>query len=282
LTKIFIKRKFILENSDNVGFLSCKAKPLKSTSFTLSSLVMALFLTSNIAYAESLNTASSGAQASGLASTATGENSVAQGSYSTATGFSSVAQGKSSTATGNGARASGDSSTATGKSSLASMLGSTATGSSSQARGKDSTATGAATFASGQESTATGYAAYATGDNSVALGAHSSASNDNEVNIGIWSVNPLTQTAIKQTGTRTISGLSAGVNDDEAVNLQQLNKAAQDVKTEANVYTDDTAKKTVQSVNDNTERRAVVAENNAVTLSKTYTDENSVRTLESA
>ncbi|EHI3123263.1 hypothetical protein J9N36_004714, partial [Salmonella enterica] len=254
-----------MENSDNVGFLSCKAKPLKSTSFTLSSLVMALFLTSNIAYAESLNTASSGAQASGLASTATGENSVAQGSYSTATGFSSVAQGKSSTATGNGARASGDSSTATGKSSLASMLGSTATGSSSQARGKDSTATGAATFASGQESTATGYAAYATGDNSVALGAHSSASNDNEVNIGIWSVNPLTQTAIKQTGTRTISGLSAGVNDDEAVNLQQLNKAAQDVKTEANVYTDDTAKKTVQSVNDNTERRAVVAENNAVT-----------------
>ncbi|EGK0774454.1 hypothetical protein IOL85_004524, partial [Salmonella enterica] len=50
----------------------------------------------------------------------------------------------------------------------------------------------------------------------------------------------------------------------------------------ANKYTDDTAKKTLKTASENTERRALIAENNAVTRSNTYTDESSSRTLESA
>ncbi|MFS9881529.1 YadA C-terminal domain-containing protein, partial [Salmonella enterica] len=46
--------------------------------------------------------------------------------------------------------------------------------------------------------------------------------------------------------------------------------------------TDDTAMKTLKTASENTERRALIAENNAVTRSNTYTDESSSRTLESA
>ncbi|ECW2673578.1 hypothetical protein F3X92_25475, partial [Salmonella enterica] len=60
------------------------------------------------------------------------------------------------------------------------------------------------------------------------------------------------------------------------------NTAKDDAVTAANKYSDDTAKKTLKSANDYTERRAVVTENNAVTRSNAYTDESSSRTLESA
>ncbi|HGB5201301.1 TPA: YadA-like family protein [Salmonella enterica subsp. diarizonae serovar 61:r:-] len=148
--------------------------------------------------------------------------------------------------------------------------------------------------------------AQASGVNSVALGESSKAKNDNEVNIGIWSDD-------EQTGTRTLSGLADGKNSDEAVNKGQLDSEtgkldtraqgyANTAESNANKYTDeqiskvdtsgvlnkardytnDTAKQTLKSANENTENRAVVAENNAVTRSNAYTDESSAHTLKSA
>ncbi|ECI4532539.1 hypothetical protein DQZ30_27545 [Salmonella enterica subsp. diarizonae] len=180
----------------------------------------------------------------------------------------------------------------------------------------------------GTDSYAAGKESKATGVNSVALGANSRATRDNEVNIGSWVYKPAEpneQPAPKRLNrsdfagqgtyvqsTRTLSGVSDGEKDDEAVNRKQLNdvastanhaaatakseavrdankytddtvsKANEKVLKEANTYTDDTAKKTLKTANEHTERRAVVAENNAVTRSNAYTDESSSRTLESA
>ncbi|EGO7392614.1 hypothetical protein IU801_002841, partial [Salmonella enterica] len=58
--------------------------------------------------------------------------------------------------------------------------------------------------------------------------------------------------------------------------------ANEKVLKEANTYTDDAAKKTLKTAHEHTERRAVVAENNAVTRSNAYTDESSSRTLDRA
>ncbi|EMY1847275.1 YadA-like family protein, partial [Salmonella enterica] len=219
---------------------------LKSTNFTLSSLVFALFLTSNAAYAA--NTAvGDGAEATGTNSTAYGDHAQATGERSTAIGENTQAEGADSTATGANAWATGESSTATGANSWA--------------EGADSTATGVNAWAEGADSTATGANSWATGESSVALGAKSNASHNNEVNIGIWDFSGSTPV---QTETRTLSGLSAGVNDDEAVNKKQLDG----VDKNAQKYASDTLK----SANENTERRAVAAENNAVTRSNAYTD----------
>ncbi|EBU4035578.1 hypothetical protein CVW51_23955, partial [Salmonella enterica] len=69
-------------------------------------------------------------------------------------------------------------------------------------------------------SIATGDNSFASGENSVALGANAVAKKDNEVNIGIWS-----DDKSKQTGLRTLSGLSDGINPDDAVNMSQFNSA---------------------------------------------------------
>ncbi|EJE9657806.1 hypothetical protein M5796_004224, partial [Salmonella enterica] len=145
---------------------------------------------------------------------ATGDNSIATGLYaqatglgSTATGSNTVAAGINSIATGIAANAKGDNSIATGVSAHAEQTG--------------SVATGAYAYATGVDSTATGNQSIAKGKNSVALGANAVAKNDNEVNIGIWTTNQGGAFST-QTGTRTLSGLSDGVNPDEAVNKGQL------------------------------------------------------------
>ncbi|EJO2707887.1 YadA-like family protein [Salmonella enterica] len=282
----------ILENSDNLGsgaLQGCKAGFLKSTNFTLSSLVLTLFLSSNMAYAD------------GNWSTATGAESNASEDWSTATGGKSNASGIGSTATGGKSDASGDGSTATGAESNASEDWSTATGGLSNASGDGSTATGSYSKASGDYSVATGALSEASGKNSVALGANSKASHDNEVNIGIWDMGV-------QTG-RTLSGLADGTNDDEAVNKRQLDKAISAVsggvsKNDAQKMADGAktaAEKTAKGYADTAESNAnnhtnteiknldtkaqgyaSTAQANAVTHSKAYTDESSARTLESA
>ncbi|EAA7440693.1 hypothetical protein AHX56_25855, partial [Salmonella enterica subsp. enterica] len=75
-----------------------------------------------------------------------------------------------------------------------------------------------------------------------------------------------------------------GLKLDEKLSTADSNaqKYATSAQTAANKYTDDTAKKTLKTASENTERRALIAENNAVTRSNTYTDESSSRTLESA
>ncbi|EJS5480574.1 hypothetical protein NWX27_004916, partial [Salmonella enterica] len=87
--------------------------------------------------------------------------------------------------------------------------------------GDGSIATGASANATGDGSTATGNMSIASGRNSVALGANAVARKDNEVNIGIWKIGAGVTAGI-QTGTRTLSGLSDGINPDEAVNKGQL------------------------------------------------------------
>ncbi|EAA6844370.1 hypothetical protein DRX19_25945 [Salmonella enterica subsp. enterica] len=282
----------ILENSDNLGsgtlqgckaarlqgckaarLQGCKAKFLKSTNFTFSSLVLTLFLSSNMAYAASFAIGSE-AQATGADSTAIGNSAKASGNYSTATGWGAQASKNYSTATGNVA----------------------------DAFGKSSTATGYGAQAYGDGSTATGVMSNASGKNSVALGANSKASHDNEVNIGVWDEDT-------QTGTRTLSGLAEATRDDEAVNKGQLDKAisavsggvsekdAQGMADGAKAAAEKTAKgyadtaesnannhtnTEINNLNTKAQGYASTAQANAVTHSKAYTDESSARTLESA
>ncbi|EAA7440539.1 hypothetical protein AHX56_24880, partial [Salmonella enterica subsp. enterica] len=81
----------------------------------------------------------------------------------------------------------------------------------------------------------------------------------------------------KAQGYATSAQTAANKYTDDTVS-----KVNEKALKEANTYTDDTAKKTLKTASENTERRALIAENNAVTRSNTYTDESSSRTLESA
>ncbi|EFT9169720.1 hypothetical protein HVA09_003911, partial [Salmonella enterica] len=158
---------------------------------------------------------------------ATARDAFAIGNDATVTGYMSTAIGvkanasTASTATGDNASASGMNSTATGMSANATGNGSVATGVGVHATGNGSIATGANAYATGDGSIATGNMSIATGINSVALGANAVARKDNEVNIGIWKTFPGGYFPTP-TGTRTLSGLSDGINPDEAVNKGQL------------------------------------------------------------
>ncbi|EFR6822106.1 hypothetical protein HYF16_003865 [Salmonella enterica] len=176
------------------------------------------------------------AVASGQNSTATGQATQATGDYSTATGRAAKATGTASTATGHAANATKPYSTATGEGARATGESSTATGQYALATSIASTATGRVAQASGDYSTATGYRAQATGNNSIALGANSAAKKDNEVNIGIWDAPEYMATV--QINTRTLSGLSDGVNSDEAVNKGQLDTAQSEAISTAKNHTD--------------------------------------------
>ncbi|MLY07873.1 hypothetical protein DSG37_22575 [Salmonella enterica subsp. enterica] len=169
-------------------------------------------------------------------------NAVTEAKTHTDTEINKVLKSGSSTANngfsiGYNAQATGPGSTATGSNAIASGMNSTATGIAANAKGDNSIATGAYSYATGVDSTATGNQSMAKGKNSVALGANAVAKNDNEVNIGIWTVG-LGGVSDTQTGTRTLSGLSDGVNPDEAVNKGQLDTAKSDAVSTANKYTD--------------------------------------------
>ncbi|ECC6795047.1 hypothetical protein DAE30_24720, partial [Salmonella enterica] len=219
----FYHEENILENQIiHFSLPFCHARFLKSTNFTLSSLVLALFLSSNVAYAAGV-TCGEGAEAIRDSSTACGKDAKATVHYSVAIGTEATASGDYGTAIGSDAQASGQYSTATGGSAKAIGVKSTATGVGAEATNNYSTATGVVAKATGNLSTAMGAIAQATGENSVALGAYSRSSNANEVNIGIWEYDDYY--GINQRGTRTLSGLSAGTKDDEAVNKKQLDTA---------------------------------------------------------
>ncbi|EBV0540679.1 hypothetical protein DNL98_26150, partial [Salmonella enterica subsp. enterica serovar Glostrup] len=178
--KRFYYEENILENQIIHSSLPfCHARFLKSTNFTLSSLVLALFLSSNVAYAAGEVTIGNNASASPYG-VAIGDDANASGS-----GSGGVAIG--------------------GSASVKKNLG-IAVGELTEARGESSVVIGAFGIADGKQS--------------VALGANSRAKNDDEVNIGIWS-----NDGLKLYGTRTLSGLSAGTKDDEAVNKKQLDTA---------------------------------------------------------
>ncbi|EJS4496542.1 galactokinase [Salmonella enterica] len=107
-------------------------------------------------------------------------------------------------------------------------------------------------------SIATGDNSFASGENSVALGANAVAKKDNEVNIGIWS-----DDKSKQTGLRTLSGLSDGINPDDAVNMSQFNSAI----TAANNATNSGLSK----LDVKAQEYATTAKNDAITAANTNT-----------
>lgn len=260
--------KNIMKISDNSGYLSCRATFLKSAGFYLSLLILALFLSSNMAYA--LDSIISGT-ASGGGSIAIGNSSTASGSVDIAIGFrastanksldpyaaggnniaiggfAKIKEGFGSALIGAGAEAGADLISIFGYSGRAAgsydtAIGAFAATGASSSYFPDSshnTAIGAASIAQsyiGSDSgdygyaTAVGSEAVAAAYQSVALGAHSWAGNVNEVNIGIWNASQTLQTE-----KRTLSGVADGVQPDHAVNLAQLDKVSQDVKT----YTDE-------------------------------------------
>lgn len=115
---------------------------------------------------------------------------------------------------------------------------------------------------------------------SVAIGNGSETTSENELSIG----------NAKNGLTRTITNMKDGVADTDGATVHNVREA---IKKEANKYTnteittlDGKAKgytsDALKKANEHTERRAVVAENNAVTRSNVYTDESSSRTLDKA
>ncbi|EMP4144966.1 YadA-like family protein [Salmonella enterica] len=246
------------------------------------------------------------ATATGEISTATGQNAQATGNGSTATGQAAIATGPGSTATGQNAQATGNGSTATGQAAIATGPGSTATGQNAQAKGKNSVALGANSVADkdnqvsiGQKITdaTTGAVSYITRtlsnltDGTDAHDAVNKGQLDTAKSDAISTANKYTDSSI--TGLKLDEKLSTADSNAQkyATSAQTaankytddtVSKVNEKALKEANTYTDDTAKKTLKTASENTERRALIAENNAVTRSNTYTDESSSRTLESA
>ena len=192
-------------------------------------------------------TQSTGQSATAIGTDATASNSdaIAIGSKSNASGGTSISLGygtKSSdtntVAIGTNVSATAESAIALGRNTTASGLSSTAVGPLANASGKYSSAFGMSTSAANEGSLALGNGASATVDNGVALGSGSKANvgsgtagfdphasrNDPYTNL---SGNTLTSTwgavAVGDgTNTRQITGVAAGTNDTDAVNVAQL------------------------------------------------------------
>ena len=181
-----------------------------------------------------------GAKALGLKSVALGYYAQAEKQFSTAVGWSADAKGDDSTAYGYKAIADGLSSTALGNGAEGHGRWSTAVGSLAIAGKESSTALGQGANALGISSTAVGYGAKALVDGSIVLGSGSIASIDK----GVFGYDPLagkastetsaiwkaTQAALSvgSTGdatnliTRQITGVAAGSEETDAVNVAQL------------------------------------------------------------
>ncbi|MDU3777937.1 MAG: ESPR-type extended signal peptide-containing protein [Veillonella sp.] len=202
----------------------------------------------------------SNATATKIGSIAMGKNVAASGDYSTAIGNKAKASGANSIAFGSsidntttGTVASGDNSIAIGMKSTASGDGAVAHGVGSESTGTHSVAVGRLSKAKGAESLALGDEAEATVNKSVAVGYKATASTADGVAIGSTSVastaagvqgfNPADSrtneygglTSAAQTSTlaavsigngsaqtRQITGLAAGKEDTDAVNVAQL------------------------------------------------------------
>jgi len=138
-----------------------------------------------------------------------------------------AATGVGSTAAGQEALASGDRSVAIGNSSSASATGATALGSAARANASESVAVGGGSNVTASDSVAVGASAQASGVNSVALGANSSDGGEaNVVSLG------------SAAQTRRLTNVAAGVNQNDGVNLGQLNGSVNQAVSTAQAYTD--------------------------------------------
>ena len=140
--------------------------------------------------------------------------------YSIAIGPNSKASNDSDVAIG--AYTDVQSGTGVGASATASDGGS-AFGAYTVSSGSQSTAIGASASATASYATALGSSASASGENSIALGYGSVANTANVLSLGKDAVGTEGQTGYKPEVTRRIQHVTAGLNDTDAVNMQQLN-----------------------------------------------------------
>ncbi|EBZ1027230.1 hypothetical protein D7O18_21610 [Salmonella enterica subsp. enterica serovar Muenchen] len=219
----------------------------------------------------------------------TGHRSIAIGDYSQATK-------ESSTAIGVWAEAAGDLSIATGNDAKATGDSSIAIGETTRATGTNSVALGAHSNAAHNNEVNIGIWVGGIQDDTRTLSGLSAATHDDEavnkkqLDDAIASVSGVTEQQAQQmadTAKADAVSSSKGYTDTaktEAIDAanKYTDKAAleanEQVLQKANTYTDDKAGQTLKSANENTERRAVVAEKR----SQAYTDERSASTLESA
>ena len=191
------------------------------------------------------------ANASNGDSIAIGQDTVSDKINSVALGKTSKATGASATALGPQAKATGSTSVAIGLNSEANQSDTIAIGQSSAASGLQAIAIGYNSAASGENAAAYGYTAKAGEKNSLALGANTQATVEGGVALGAGSIanrvagagynpntgrsntytptlsNAMTSTwaAVSigdGTNTRQLTGLAAGTNDTDAVNVAQL------------------------------------------------------------
>ena len=184
-------------------------------------------------------------------SIAIGQDTVSNQINSVALGKSSQATGGSATALGPQAKATGSAAVAIGLNSEANQSSAVAIGQSSLASGLNAIASGYKSAASGENAAAYGNTAKAVGKNSLALGANTQATVEGGVALGAGSIantvagagyNPntgrsntfagLTGNALTSTwaavsigdgtNTRQLTGLAAGTNNTDAVNVAQL------------------------------------------------------------
>lgn len=166
--------------------------------------------------------------------TSGGQWGVAIGNKLTVSGENAVAVGTESTAKG-------DWTVAVGSNASTEKTSDIAIGTQASATGGWSTALGASAKASAQTSTALGYKAEASVSNGVALGSYSVAKTEAGVagyDLSTGAASTETSVAWKSTAaavsvgdvangvTRQITGVAAGLNDTDAVNVAQLKKAA--------------------------------------------------------
>ena len=198
-----------------------------------------------IAIGRATQATSQDATAIGTEATASNTDAIAIGRLANVSGSTSIGFGYNTKATqtntvaiGTDVSATAESAIALGRKTTASGLSSTAVGPLANASGKYSSAFGMSTSAANEGSLALGNGASATVDNGVALGSGSKANvgsgtagfdphasrNDPYTNL---SGNTLTSTwggvAVGDgTNTRQITGVAAGTNDTDAVNVAQL------------------------------------------------------------
>ena len=191
------------------------------------------------------------ANASNSDSIAIGQDTVSNQINSVALGLSSQATGSSATALGAHTKATDTGAVAIGLKAEATKEGSISIGQESAASGLKAITTGMKSVASGENAAAYGNTAKAVGKNSLALGANTQATVEGGVALGAGSIantvagagynpntgrsntytptlsNAMTSTwaAVSigdGTNTRQLTGLAAGTNDTDAVNVAQL------------------------------------------------------------
>ncbi|MGS2744729.1 YadA-like family protein [Halomonas sp. LS-001] len=199
-----------------------------------------------------LTAAADGSRVVGNTNTVSSIDALALGNRNTASGEGAVVIGRDSIASGLQSFAAGDQAEATGQDALAIGTASDSLGLSSTAFGRGawalddySAAFGAETTATGIQSTAIGSFSEATLDQSVALGSGSIADTAAGINGYIpFGATAADTTAINNTiatraavdvGSRQITSVAAGTEDDDAVNVSQLIAAQSDVAAGTNI-----------------------------------------------